>query len=145
MKTHTRMFVGIFLFHTFMLTGCVTTGGQQTKRTDVGPVEILGSTLMALSKKPNLLVGLVNHSDNTVWARVTIEATELTEGCTRTGQLTPNKRTWLGCPFAKITPEFDYSINVIIYMDDKLSTSAGTKQTKARFGKQDVEWLQRNL
>jgi len=95
-----------------------------------------------LSKGASLLVGLVNHSDNTVWARVTIEATGLTEGCTITGDLIPNQKTWLGCPLAKITPEFDYSINVTIYVDDKLSNSAGTKQTKARFGKEDVEWLQ---
>lgn len=141
MKTSTRMVVTIFLFLPFMLTGCAT----PPSRTDVGPVEIVGSTLMALSGKPNLLVGLVNHSDSTVWVRVVVEATELAEGCNQSAKLTPNLKTWVGCPLAKIAPEFDYSINVTIYIDDKLLNSAGTKQTKARFGKQDVEWLQRNL
>lgn len=139
MKTSTRMVVAIFLFLPFMLTGCAT----PPSRTDVGPVEIVGSTLMALSGKPNLLVGLVNHSDSTVWVRVVVEATALAEGCTSvTGNLTPNKRTWIGCPLPKITPEFDYSINVTIYGDNKLSKSIGTKQTNARFGKQDVEFVQ---
>ena len=112
---------------------------------DIAALRIVGVTLMPIGGKPKVGVGLANPTDASIWVRVTLEAPGPVQcGGGRT-ELPPKQRIWVVCPVDEIVPERDYPVGIAIYLDDKLAEGAGTRQVKARFRKQDVEWLQAQL
>ncbi|MEX1995060.1 MAG: hypothetical protein WD929_10375 [Steroidobacteraceae bacterium] len=90
-------------------------------------------------------VGITNPSDTQVWANVGIEAPGRVQCGVGKTSLAPGERTWVLCAVDNIVANKKYPITAEIYLDEKMSVSAGRKEGTGRFRHSDIEWLQNQL
>lgn len=120
--------------------------GQESSapKFDVDVLQI-AVALMPVEGQAHVGVEITNPTDTPIWANVGIEAPDRIQcGDGRTA-LPGRKQAWVLCAADNVVADRKYPVTIEIYLDDKLSESAGKRESNARFRQSDVEWLQNQL
>lgn len=131
-----------------LLSGCA---GQQA--TGPGPADFSskwvevssGGVIGGPGGKPELLFTVRNKSERTLWVKVRFAAPSPNPECALSKKLEPGEKAHYPCRQEKMVPDADYPIFVSVHFNEGLTDQAETAQTKMRFSKKDVDWLEKLL